>query len=94
MVELYEVAVFAKKVELELFLECEYGEQVVETVYLVAAENKLMELEQVVAVFVNVHLEVFTPSDPVFPIFVKLAVPFEEFNSDDLESNLEKNLVK
>jgi hypothetical protein len=39
-------------------------------------------------------LEVFTPGDPVFPIFAKLAVPFEEFNSDDLESNLEKNLVK
>ena len=57
MVELYEVAVFAKKVELELFLECEYGEQMVETVYLVAAENKLMELEQVVAVFINVYLQ-------------------------------------
>lgn len=39
-------------------------------------------------------MEVFTPADPVFPIYVKLAVPFEEFNADDLESNLEKNLIK
>ena len=57
MVQLDEVAVFAKNVKLELSLECEDRQKVVKPFHLVTSEYQLMLFEQVVSMLIDIHLQ-------------------------------------
>ena len=57
MVYLYDIGILGKQVYLELLLRCEEWQHVIEMIYLLATEYKLVILEQIVAMLVHIDLQ-------------------------------------